>query len=223
MLMAYFIFRLWYNIVKPRNVSWKKSTAVSGVSTLERLDAVWIVRSATLASELIPEINEHYGKLVSLWGREYAHQIYITDKNTENVERLKQEVAETALYRSGSFHFGRPNLESIIEEHSLELVTTHSNSYTLLSFCGSVEMSAELQRIKVTNDMVKAITGNGASHQMEFESECRAGATKKKVKNPASGTEEAGKEQGATEGTSLTRRSTILFASFSSERNPSAV
>jgi hypothetical protein len=226
-LNFYFIGRLWYAIVKPRKSSWKVATHVDGVSALARLDAIWIVRSAAFVSQLLPEINESYNQLVSKWGQEYADrvvrvQIHVTDKNTERVETLKTEIAETALFRAGCLYFGRPDLGSIVENHSLELISSHSSSYSLLSFCGSVEMSTELQGVKVTTDMLKTIAGHGTNHQMEYESECRAGARKRKTKEhnvgeasekvekvdaSASTTSEGQTDDSITE--TLTRRSTV--------------
>ena len=49
-------------------------------------------------------------------------------------------------------------------------------------------MSSKLQQVKVTNDMLKTITGNG-NHMMEYESECRE-ANKRKTKEQPKNAEE---------------------------------
>lgn len=192
-LMGYFVARLWWAAVRPsNNTSWRIASQIPGVTALERLDAVWIVRNAEMVSQLLPDINEQYEKLVYNWGQERANQvcriqIYVTDKNHSNIEALKRDehIIETAVYRAGCIKFGRPNLEQLVENHTLDLVANHHNTYSLLSYCGSVGLSSELQRIKVNQDLLKTITGND-NHQMEFLSECHGGPQRKNKKEAKS-------------------------------------
>mmetsp|Transcript_5289 Transcript_5289/g.10185 ORF Transcript_5289/g.10185 Transcript_5289/m.10185 type:complete len:84 (+) Transcript_5289:220-471(+) len=41
---------------------------------MERLDLIWITRSASLVSEIIPDLSAHWDRLVETWGEEYARQ-----------------------------------------------------------------------------------------------------------------------------------------------------
>jgi uncharacterized membrane protein len=185
-LIGYMTARFWSTTVKPRHRSWKKATHNDGVSSLERLELVWICRSTALASELLPIMNEMWGSLVDCWGEENARaacrlQIYITDKDEAANEQLRREIENTAVYRSGAIHFGRPDLEKIIENHTLDLIATRRSSCSVLAFCGSPELSMSLHQHKISNDMLTAITGN-KRHQMEYVSESYGGVKKSKPK-----------------------------------------
>jgi hypothetical protein len=87
----------------------------------------------------------------------------------------------TAVYQSGAIHFGRPDLEKIIENHTLNLIATRRSSCSVLAFCGSPELSLSLHQHKISNDMLTAITGN-KRHQMEYVSESYGGVKKSKPK-----------------------------------------
>jgi hypothetical protein len=185
-LIGYMTARFWSTTVKPRHRSWKKATLNDGVSSLERLELVWICRSTALASELLPIMNETWGALVECWGKENARaacrlEIYITDKDEVANEQLRREIENTAVYQSGAIHFGRPNLETIIENHTLNLIATRRSSCSVLAFCGSPELSLNLHQHKISNDMLTAITGN-KRHQMEYVSESYGGVKKTKPK-----------------------------------------
>jgi hypothetical protein len=78
-------------------------------------------------------MNETRSALVECWGEENARaacrlQIYITDKYEAANEQFRREIESTAVYQSGAIHFGRPDLEKIIENHSLNLIATRSCS-----------------------------------------------------------------------------------------------
>jgi hypothetical protein len=185
-LIGYMTARFWSTTVKPRHRSWKKATLNDGVSSLERLELVWICRSTALASELLPIMNETWGSLVECWGKENARaacrlEIYITDKDEVANEQLRREIQDTAVYQSGAIHFGRPDLEKIIENHTLNLIATRRSSCSVLAFCGSPELSLSLHQHKISNDMLTAITGN-KRHQMEYVSESYGGVKKSKPK-----------------------------------------
>jgi hypothetical protein len=137
-LIGYMTARFWSTTVKPRHRSWKKATHNDGVSSLERLELVWICRSTALASELLPIMNETWSALVDCWGEENARnacrlQIYITDKDEAANEQLRRDMESTAVYQSAAIHFGRPDLEKIISY--LNLIATRRSS--ALAFCGS--------------------------------------------------------------------------------------
>jgi hypothetical protein len=110
-LVGYMTARFWSTTVKPRHRSWKKATLNDGLSSLERLELVWICRSAALASELLPIMNETWGALVECCGEENARaacrlEIYITDKDEAANEQLRREMENTVVYRSGAIYFG---------------------------------------------------------------------------------------------------------------------
>jgi uncharacterized membrane protein len=186
LLIGYMTVRFWSMTVKLRHRSWKKAILNDGVSTLERLELVWICRSTALASELFPIINETWGDLVKFWGKEKARaacrlDIYITDKDEAANKQFRNEVKNTALYRAGAINFCRPDLENILESHTLDLIATRRSSCSVLAFCGSPALSSSLHQCKISNDMLTAITGN-KRHQMEFVSESYGGITKSKPK-----------------------------------------
>jgi hypothetical protein len=188
-LIGYMTARFWSTTVKPRHRSWKKATLNDGASSLERLELVWICRSTALASELLPIMNETWGALVECWGTENARdacclEIYITDKDEAANEQLRRDMENTAVYESGAIHFGRPDLEKIIENHTLNLIATRRSSCSVLAFCGSPELSLNLHQYKISNDMLTAITGN-KRHQMEYVSESYGGVKKSKPKEQA--------------------------------------
>jgi hypothetical protein len=187
-LIGYMTARFWSTTVKPRHRSWKKATHNDGVSSLERLELVWICRSTALASELLPIMNETWSALVDCWGEENARnacrlQIYITDKDEAANEQLRRDMESTAVYQSAAIHFGRPDLEKIIENHTLDLIATRRSSCSVLAFCGSPELSLSLHQHKISNDMLTAITGN-KRHQMEYVSESYGGVKKSKPRQP---------------------------------------
>jgi ABC-type multidrug transport system fused ATPase/permease subunit len=195
-LIGYMTARFWSTTVKPRHRSWKKATLNNGVASLDRLELVWICRSTALASELLPIMDETWSRLVKCWGMENARaacrlEIYITDKDAN--EQLRREIENTAIYQSGAIHFGRPDLEKIIENHTLNLIATRRSSCSVLAFCGSPVLSLSLHQHKISNDMLTAITGN-KRHQMEYVSESYGGVKKS---NPKQQLKDDGKKSAA--------------------------
>jgi ferredoxin-NADP reductase len=203
LLMGYLTARVWSMTVKPRHRSWRTADGVcsnSGLTTLERLEMVWVVRSASLVSEILPEINTLWDELVGQWGEENAHavcriKIFVTDTDQLAVTLLKQELlthslgqAAGACRSSSGISFERPDFAEIIEHHTLDMITTRRNSYSVLSFCGSPILAGALHYLKINNDMVAAVTGN-KRHQMEFVSESYGGSKKSKTKTASSATE----------------------------------
>jgi hypothetical protein len=188
LLMGYLTARAWSMTVKPRHRPWR-ADGCSGITTLERLEMVWVTRSASLVSEILPEINTVWDELVAQWGEENAQavcriSIFVTDTDQRAVALLKQELLNHSLGQGACdcIHFERPNFSEIIENHTLDMITTRRNSYSVLAFCGSPSLAGELHHLKINNDMVAAMTGN-KRHQMEFVSESYGGGkgTKKKA------------------------------------------
>lgn len=88
----------------------------------------------------------------------------------------------------------RPDLKEIIENHTLDLIATRRSSCSVLSFCGSPELSQKLHHFKISNDMLAVMTGN-RKHQMEYVSESYGGVKtpkkpqpQKRVEHPLVGT-----------------------------------
>jgi len=186
LMTGYMVARVWGMTVKPRHRSWNGSVIGKGTQTMERLEVVWVTRSASLVSEILPDISEIWETLVDAWGKEDAHRVcrfsvYVTDKDSQAREVLKRELGKTSLYKSGLIRFGRPDFATVIGDYTLELVTTRRNSYSLLAFCGSPKLAQELHHCKISNDMVTAVTGY-KKHQMEFISESYRGVKSRKQK-----------------------------------------
>jgi hypothetical protein len=196
LLMGYLTARVWSMTVKPRHRSWRAADggcgSTGGLTTLERLEIVWVVRSASLVSEILPEISNYWDELVARWGDENARavcriRVFVTDTDQRAVALLQQELLLHSL--SNYVRFERPDFAEIIEHHTLDMITTRRNSYSVLSFCGSPVLAGVLHHLKINNDMVAAVTGN-KRHQMEFVSESYGGskASSKKEKTASSAT-----------------------------------
>jgi len=187
-LAAYMTIRAWSMTVKPHNTrSWRAASGmeVGGVtSTMERLEVVWVTRSSSLVSEILPDVNAVWEELVASWGLEHAKSVcrfnvFVTDRNEQALRTLMHELAGTSLFQNGFVHFGRPDIGRMIEDHSIETITTRKSSYTLLTYVGSIELAREIHECKLFNDMKIAITGN-KKHQMEFVSESYGGVKAKR-------------------------------------------
>jgi hypothetical protein len=182
-LLGYMLARTWGQSVRPRHRSWKTSVQPSGITPLDRLELVWISRSAALVSELLPIISNKYQKLVKAWGEENAHavcviSIYVTDKDQTEIKALKASLAAGFPFLSVDIKFQRPNLPNIIERHTQNVICTRKYSSSVLAFCGSPSLATSLHQAKIHNDMLTSITGN-KRHQIEFVCEAYGGENKK--------------------------------------------
>ena len=63
------------------------------------------------------------------------------------------------------------------------MISTRRNSNTVLAFCGSPTLGQFINEHKISNDMVKAVTGN-KKHQMDFVCESYGGVLQQKKKGP---------------------------------------
>ena len=196
------VARLWGMVVKPRYQSWK-SSALQGNTVGDALDCfhlIWVTRSASLVSKIMPEIHVLWDTLVDEWGRENTARvcrisIYVTDTGDEECEQLRQELTDLDLYQAGAIQFCRPDFCEIIQDHTLDMESSHTRSHSLLAFCGSNKLAQELHREKIDNDMLASITGN-KQHQMEFVSESYGGYRKKTKKKKLSSTLDSGSGSG---------------------------
>lgn len=184
-IIGYMTIRLWSATVKPRHCSWRTIARNDGLSMLERLDIVWVTRSASQVSEILPDINNVWDRLVSRWGNDRAEQVcriavYVTDSDKSSTDLLRLEIRDNSLNRKGWIRFERPDFHKIIEDYSLDLISTRRNSYSLLAFCGSPSLGQIINEHKISNDMVVAMTGN-KKHQMEFVTESYGGVSPNKA------------------------------------------
>jgi hypothetical protein len=109
-IQGYMIVRLWCMTVKPRHQCWSKRSMEQPV--LERLDVVWVTRSASQVAEILPGINRVWDDLVKLWGREQVDtvcriSIFATDKDEQANRLLKQEIRRRSL--AHCVNFERPD------------------------------------------------------------------------------------------------------------------
>lgn len=210
LLIGYTTTRLWSCTVKAHHKSWRKSVETEGIDALEKLELCWVSRSASLVSDVIPDINEIWTQLAEQWGQENASKIcqvsiYVTDKDKAACELLKQELSASLLFRSGAIKFGRPDFGRLIEDHTVRMICTRKKSYSLLAFCGSPEVADEVLQHKVSNDMITAVIGHKGDHQMEFSQECYGGSKKQKSKLMT----EEGEQISPTK--NLSTRTTVLY------------
>jgi len=190
---AYMIFRVWSMAVIPRHRSWKTRVETGGViRTMERFDFIWVTKSASLVSEILPDINEIWLSLVDTWGEKNAEavcrvSIHVTDKDKAAVALLQKEFGNTCLFKKGAIHFGRPDFSLMIQNHTIELIAKRRYSHSLLAYVGSAHLAGEIHHNKISNDMVTAITGHANNHQMEFVAEIYGGVRKAKAVPPKTG------------------------------------
>lgn len=189
-LTTYMIFRLWSMAVIPHHRSWKTRVESGGViRTMERFDFVWATRSASLVSEILPDINEIWMSLVNTWGEKNALavcriSIYVTDQNEEALALLEKQFGNTTLFKKGFVHLRRPDFSLMIQNHTIELIAKRRYSHSLLAYVGSAQLASEIHHNKISNDMVTAITGHSKNHQMDFVAESYGGVRRKSKDTP---------------------------------------
>jgi len=93
-----------------------------------------------MAEQLYPDISNTYEALLTEWGEEYTREvvdvsIYITDKNEEATTSFRDDIKDTALYKSNKVFFTRPNLPQLVEQYVLNLIEVrHLLRLLVLSF-----------------------------------------------------------------------------------------
>jgi hypothetical protein len=186
-MIWYMIGRLWVKAVVPihsgRNFSNKSTRAIH----IEQLKFVWMTRSASQVSEILPDILMRWDLLVEKWGLANAQKvcnisIHVTDPNEFSCALLRKEYENTEFFRNSMITFQRPNIMKVIEDHTIELINSRANSHSLLAFCGSSSLANEIHYSKISNDVITAMTGHCQSHTMDYVSESYGG-TKAKPKN----------------------------------------
>ncbi|GKZ01556.1 hypothetical protein MPSEU_001106100 [Mayamaea pseudoterrestris] len=167
---AYMVLRVWSMAVEPHY-----KTIIPGQphGGLERLDVIWICRSALLVSEILPDIESVWNELVASVGVHRAKQvcrvrIYVTDPNVAANELLQLEWNATSLFQCFKIYYGRPNVARILEHHFVHLVCSQrSSTNTLLAYVGRKALALEIRTHKLLHDMTLAMIGND-KHQMEL-------------------------------------------------------
>jgi len=177
LLLSYMIIRMWYDAVESKNKSWRKEVSRSGFLTLDKVTFIWVTRSASLVSKIVPDIIGLWDGLSKAWGEEAARKvcdisIFITDKDDDACTSLLKEVKGSSINELGAIKFQRPDLQDIIENHTIDRINDKRgvHSSTLLAFCGSPKLSAHIHHAKIANDISTVISGNSL-HQMDFVSE----------------------------------------------------
>ena len=179
-VICYMIGRLWFKAVAP--VHSGRHGAIKNVrdGNIKQLKFVWITRSASQVSEILPDILKRWDLLVQKWGLESARKvckvsIYVTDPNEVSCALLHKEYENTEFVRNGGIIFQRPDMTKVIEDHTIELINTRANSHSLLAFCGSTYLANEIHYSKISNDVITAMTGHSRLHTMEYVSESYGG------------------------------------------------
>mmetsp|Transcript_23374 Transcript_23374/g.55252 ORF Transcript_23374/g.55252 Transcript_23374/m.55252 type:complete len:862 (+) Transcript_23374:172-2757(+) len=187
LLTGFQIARLWERSVGPRHVTWQQAAEDSRSTSMECLKVVWVCRSAPLISEILPDLDEMWQSILREWKLEDALKVvqitvYCTDKDDGAWMRLEEELSKSSLLYQHGFvfvRFGRPNFGEIIQSHSVDLVSQNiRSSNTLVAFCGSPMLAKKIHSLKVSNDMVMAMTGH-KKHQSTFVSESYGGVRRK--------------------------------------------
>mmetsp|Transcript_30987 Transcript_30987/g.74540 ORF Transcript_30987/g.74540 Transcript_30987/m.74540 type:complete len:837 (-) Transcript_30987:1632-4142(-) len=177
---GYMTLRLWSRAVCPRHKTWKKHVdATDSAANLNCLEMIWTTRSASQASQILPDILFHYHALIDAWGSHNAHRVcrvsvYVTDPDVYACSLLDQEFGSSGI----KIIYGRLDIPRWIQDHTLRMIGCHKRSYSLLAFCGSPKLAHEVHKSKISNDMITAITGH-KKHQMEFVSESYGGPSSK--------------------------------------------
>ena len=121
-LVGYIVLRVYYHAVAGMN-----HNAAGLNEVLQRLDLIWSVRSAKVCSEIYPDINECYETLKDLWGKERTDEVLritinITERNEDEAARLRSQIKDTSLFKDKKVFFIRPKFDTILEDHTLEMI-----------------------------------------------------------------------------------------------------
>jgi len=179
-LIWYMIGRLWVKAVSPNQSGRFHVIKNRRGLDIDQLKFVWITRSASQVSEILPDILMLWDLLVKKWGMENARKVcdisvFVTDRNELSCALLRKEYEKTEFFRNGGMIFRRPNIRKVIEDHTIELINSTVNSNSLLAFCGGPSLSNEIHYYKISNDVITAMTGHCQSHIMDFVAESYGG------------------------------------------------
>ena len=184
------IGRLWVKAVAPIHSGRHRIIKNSQAIHIERFKFVWMTRSASQVSEILPDILLRWNLLVEKWGLENAQKVcnisvYVTDENKPSCALLLKEYENTDFFRNGGIVFQRPDIAKVVADHTIELINSRASSHSLLAFCGSQSLANEIHYCKISNDVITAMTGHCQSHTMDYISESYGGnKTASKIEEP---------------------------------------
>ncbi|KAL7545999.1 hypothetical protein ACHAWF_009342 [Thalassiosira exigua] len=157
-ILTYMALRLWWRCVRIEAAS--RAT----LPVLESLSVVWTTRSSRLVAKLLPDLTEQWNSLVDQWGEDASQA------DPRALCRLQNAMSKSSLHERVFFH--RPDLQQLLETHSIAMIKAHGNEYTssLLTFCGSRHVSAAVEKAKIANDLIVSMAGH-KGHHMAFETD----------------------------------------------------
>lgn len=147
--------------------------------TVRRLKFIWSVRTAKVARQIFPEIEETYQSLVDEWGHDDTQnvlsiRIHITEKNREEAAKFRAEIRNSTLFKTKQVFFIRPKLDEVLEDHQTVLIDNHDYSSTLIAFCGGPQISGVLAEQKTKLELYSTAMGY-SNHSIDYVSESYGG------------------------------------------------
>ena len=190
-LSGYKVLRYWTTLLRleynPIHSAHKRH---NGIHILDNLHLVWTLRSTTLISQMLPDLELIWNSLVYKFGEDFASKvckisIYCTSKDEDACSHLHNEVLNSNLYKMGALKFNRPSFPLILEQHTSSRMADSSLkvSRTLLAFCGSPRLAHQIKEIKIMNDLAMFIAGVDR-HRMDLVVESFGGTKPGNEKNP---------------------------------------
>merc|ERR1712194_121563 len=102
-LIWYMIGRLWVKAVAPAHSRHHRAKENARAIYIDQLKFVWMTRSASQVSEILPDILMRWNLLVEKWGLEKAQKvcnisIFVTDPNELSCALLQHEYENTEFF-----------------------------------------------------------------------------------------------------------------------------
>uniref|UniRef100_A0A7S3PTV5 FAD-binding FR-type domain-containing protein n=1 Tax=Chaetoceros debilis TaxID=122233 RepID=A0A7S3PTV5_9STRA len=169
LLTGYMTIRFWSLALASgilyRPIQGRKSHK-NRMTTYEKVEFVWICRSAASIAHIYPDLALQWSRLVEAWGEERAREaceisLYCTDPNINVCQQLADEIQDTILFKEGALKFYRPSIRDILAHHTGAIIDnedTESTS-TLFAFCGSEVIGNSAKEAKLFNDTQLAMNG----------------------------------------------------------------
>lgn len=151
----------------------------SSNETMRHLQFIWSVRTAKIARQILPEIEETYNRLVQEWGPENTQKvlsisIHITEKNRDEAATFRAEIRNSLLFKNKQVFCIRPKLDEVLEDHQTVLIDNFEYSNSLVAFCGGPQLSRVLREKKTKLELLSAALGY-SNHTLDFASESYGG------------------------------------------------
>ena len=176
-LVLYMSMRSWFTATSIHSDFFHTIPADLRPPALQNFHLLWIVRSSSLVSKLLPEIIKIWDKLLKKWDEAQILKyctisIHVTDKDAKRVADLKARFINTAAIRNGWIQLSRPDLQDTFDTCAAERINSQwSYSKTLVTFCGSPVMSKRLHNAILYTDMASLISDNEGHYECDFRSE----------------------------------------------------